>query len=125
MELADGTLVTDHSNHQIFFVEQGKLRWVPDAWTMNAAGLSPADLVIAGDDELAEVEVGDPLATAIPSPALTDGSIVETESGVWRLESGQLMRILDPRELVTQKDFDPKSVNFLPDSLVRGLFPKM
>lgn len=122
MKFPDGTLITDHSNHEIFLVQDGRLRWVPDSWTMHSAGLNPADLVVTTDEELNAFEVGEPLASAIPTPSFPQGQIVETESGVWKMEGQSLVRILDPRELVVQADFEPEGVVFLPDSIARGLF---
>lgn len=122
MKYTDGTLITNHSDHEIYLVQEGRLRWVPDAWTMQSAGVSTADLVVTTDEELEELEMGEPLPSDVPAPSLTEGQIVETESGVWRMENQHLTRVLDPMELAVQEGFDPKSVAFLPDSIVRGLF---
>lgn len=120
--LKDGALVTGRSGHHIFVVRDEKLRWVPDAWTMKDEGLSPENLVVLDDDEVAEFEVGDDLPSAVTPPKLKNGTIVETDSGVWRAKGGKLYPILDPTSL--QKDaYDKKlDVVWLPESLVRSLY---
>lgn len=120
MRYENGTLVTDHSSHEIFVVADGKLRWVPDAWTMQVAGLSPADLVVAEDGELGSDDIGEPLPSAVPSIPLTEGMLIESESGVWRARDGLLDRITDPVELVVVEGVDPTEVVFLPDSVIRS-----
>jgi hypothetical protein len=119
--LEEGALVTGRASHEIFVIRDGKRRWVPDAWTMNAEGLSPADLVIADDAELGEIPVGDVLKVAIPAPRLDDGDLIETENGVFEAKNGQLHKILDPRELVVEGK-PPEHVTFLPASLCRRLY---
>jgi hypothetical protein len=121
-ELEEGALITGMSGHEIFVIRHGMARWVPDAWTMCAEGLSPAHLVIVGDAELEQLPVGDPLPTAMPSPRLAPGTIVETESGVWRSEAGRLVRLSDPIAIQAVAFADDAPVVWLPDAVVRSLF---
>ena len=119
--LEDGALVTGRASHEIFVIRDGKRRWMPDAWTMNTEGFSPADLAIADDEELGEIPVGEALESTIPPPPLDDGGLIETEDGVFEVKNGQLHKVLDPRELVVGGK-PPEDVTFLPASLCRRLY---
>ena len=122
MAQQDGALITGRSSHEVYVIENGKRRWVPDAWTMQTKGLSPASLVMVDDAELDAIPLGDPLPSEVPPPKLENGAIVESESGVYRMDDGQLKKVLDPRRLMLIDGFKPESVTYLPDSLIRGLF---
>jgi hypothetical protein len=61
---------------------------------------------------------GDPLPSEVPSPKLENGAIVESESGVYRMDGGQLKKVLDWRRLMLIDGFKPESVIYLPDSLI-------
>ncbi|WP_345515255.1 hypothetical protein [Phytohabitans houttuyneae] len=103
-------------------MENGKRRWVPDAWTMQERGLSPSSLLIVDNDEMEGIPLGPSLPSTLPPPSLQEGAIVESESGVFQMEGGRLQRVLDPRELALSHGFDRESVAFLPDAIIRGLF---
>jgi hypothetical protein len=120
--LLNGTLITDRSSHEVYVVEDGKRRWVPDAWTMQERGLSPSSLLIVNNDELEGIALGSPLPSTLPPPSLQEGTVIESESGVYRMEGGRLQRVLDPRELASSQGFDRDGVAFLPDAMIRGLF---
>ena len=49
-------LVTSRAGHQMFVIKDGCRRWVPDLWTMRDLGISPADLEVIDDEELASLE---------------------------------------------------------------------
>lgn len=118
----DGDLVTGRSGHHVFVVRDNKLRWVPDAWTMKEEGLSPESLVVLNDDELAEMEMGDDLPSAVTPPKLKNGTFVETDSGVWRVKGGKLYPVVDPMSLQKDAYDDKLEVVWLPESLVRSLY---
>ena len=120
--LDEGSLVTGRLSHEIFVIRAGVRCWVPDSWTMQAEGLSPADLQIVGDEALGAIDSGEPLACAIPAPKLAEDTVVETEHGVFRVCEGHLEKVVDPRLLVLDDLFEPDQVVFLPASLVRGLY---
>jgi len=87
---------------------------------MREAGLSPAQLTVVDDEELEVIPLGDDLPSTMPKPDLNDGDVVESESGVWRLQDSKLQRVLDPVTLSFNPDFDASKVTFLPDSLLRA-----
>ncbi|MFB7797261.1 hypothetical protein [Isoptericola sp. NPDC056134] len=117
----DGTLVTGRSSHEVYVIQGGKRRWVPDSWTMANEGLSPADLVILEDEDLGEIAGDRPLESAVPLPNLEGCSVVETEDGVFEVKDGKLLKVLDPRALIVNFR-PPEGVTFLPASLCRGLY---
>lgn len=120
----DGALVTGRESHQVYLVENGKKRWVPDLWTMQTAGLSPEDLEVVADNEIADMELGDPVPSSVPAPGLEDGSLVETESGVYRVIDGSLRYVVSPQLLAAREGWGAENrpnVLHLPDSLVRSL----
>ena len=123
MTYPDGTLITGALSHEIFVIESGKRRWVPDSWTMCEKGLSPSNLQIVRDDELEKIEEAGPLPSAMPSPQLTEGTVVESEHGVYRMHDGQLEPVLEPRSLASEGDARLEEVVFLPESLIRQLLP--
>lgn len=117
----DRTLVTGHVSHEIYVREGNTKRWVPDLWTMQAEGLSPADLEVLSDDDLEALENEDPIPSQVPTPRLTDGQYVESEVGVYRFEGTELVRILNPRAINISEE-DRAAAIFLPESVLRG-FP--
>jgi hypothetical protein len=110
-DLADGALVTGRASHEIFVVRDGKRWWVPDAWILHAENLSPADLRILDDQELGDIPLGDVVDSAMPTPPLDDGDLVETDDYVFEVKGGKLHKILDPPELVVEGK-PPESVTF-------------
>ncbi|SNS00358.1 hypothetical protein [Blastococcus mobilis] len=117
----DRALVTGHLSHQIYVQEGNTKRWVPDLWTMQAEGLSPADLQVLSEDELEALEEKDPIPSQVPPPRLSNGQYIETEVGVYKFEGGELVRILDPRSSNISEEARAAAI-FLPESVVRG-FP--
>lgn len=119
-QLPDNALVTGHAGHQIYMVRSGVAHWVPDTWTMCSHGLSPRQLLVMADWELEELLFGPDLLTAVPTPVLADGTIVETESGIWQASAGRLSYVADPRDVREAVYDNSRSVVWLPDSIVRG-----
>jgi hypothetical protein len=118
--VSDGDLITDRSSHEIYVVEDGKRRWLPDAWTMHAMGLSPDQLKVLDDDALDDLPLGDPHPSQIPAPKLNEGTVVETANGVFEVINQRFIPVIDPFELTLREGFDAKSVVFLPPSIIRS-----
>lgn len=121
---ADRSLVTGRTTHEIYVVEGGTRRWVPDLWTMNDLGLSPADLQILDDEALNWIPEDAPYESTVPAPRLEDGQVVEAENKVYRVSDGLLELIDTPRVLATEDGFREDKVVYLPGSLIRALMPE-
>ncbi|MGO4856246.1 hypothetical protein [Arthrobacter sp. 2MCAF14] len=115
------SLVTGRTSHQIYVLEDGKRRWIPDLWTMHAIGLSPADLVILDDDELEASELSDAIPSEVPTPELPEGGIIESENDVFIVQDGRLVIVDNPQTLLTGNGFDPSKVTWLPESVIRSM----
>jgi len=114
-------LLTGRNSHEIYLVEGESRRWVPDLWTMQSLGVSPSDLQVVEDDELANYKDGGQVRSTVPGPILEEGAFVESENAVYVMRGKRLRPIRNPRGLISQKDFDPEKVIYLPASLIRGL----
>src|SRR5262245_52968715 len=119
MAVNDGDLVTGQSGHEVYLIEEGKRRWVPDTWTMKVKDLRPSDLKIVPDDELLQIPKGDAIESEVPPFPIVHGKYYETSSGVFLAKDGKLAKILDPSSLGLTDGFDSRKVTYLPDSLVR------
>ncbi|MEV4264576.1 hypothetical protein [Kribbella sp. NPDC049584] len=121
-DLQDNALVTSRSDHHVYVLRDGKLRWIPDAWTMQAEGLSPTSLQVLEDADFAELELGDAIPSAVPAPKLDDDTIVETDTGLWRAKQNRLHPIPDPMSL-QQAAYDGQvTAVWLQESLVRSMY---
>lgn len=114
-------LVTGRTSHEIYVVDNGKKRWVPDLWTMRDAGLSPGELSVIEDGELESYEEGEPLPSTVPHPPIREGAYVESENMVYLMTGEGLQPIKNPRLLLSKSDFDPSRVISIPESVIRGL----
>jgi hypothetical protein len=124
VEEAEQSVVTGRTTHEIYVVEGGRRRWVPDLWTMNDLGLSPSDLQILDDEALYWIPEDAPYPSTVPSPRLQDGEVVESENKVYKVVDGRLDLIDSPRVLSTEEDFRDDKVVYLPASLIRALLPE-
>jgi hypothetical protein len=119
MPVEDGDLITGRSSHEIYLVEDGRRRWVPDSWTLNALGRDPSELRVISDADLLAIPKGDAIESEVPPAPIVDGEYYETESGVFVAKGGKLVRVLDPSRLKFVNGFDSTKVTYLPDSVVR------
>jgi hypothetical protein len=116
-------LVTGRQSHEIYVVEGNTKRYVPDLWTMQAEGLSPANLEVLDEEALHDLPSGTALRSQVPAPQLEDRMLVETENGLYVVRDGSLQRVGDISELLAQDGFDPNraQVTYLPLALLRTL----
>jgi hypothetical protein len=124
MALNDGALVTGRESHEIYLIEDGKRRWVPDLWTMQELGQTPADLQVVNDDDIEEVERGDSFESTVPTPTIEDGTIVESDLGVFRAVKGKLQLVANPSLLAAEEGWNADNqpdVTYLPGALIRPL----
>jgi hypothetical protein len=118
----DGTLITGHSGHEIYIIDNGQRRWVPDAWTMQDLKLTPRNIKIVSDEVLDAIPETHPIESTLPAPRIPAGTLVETERAVFEVEETGLRYVNDPR-LLTGVDRPDRSSVFLPEALVRPLLP--
>jgi hypothetical protein len=126
-----GRLVTGNTSHQIYLIEDGERRWVPDLWTMYDHGLSPAELEIISDDVLVAIPEGAELAPTVPVLTIAEGTVVQSENGAWEMRNGKLAPVHEPgsfavsRGLVRDPDIGVARTTavYLPMSLVRAAMP--
>lgn len=124
--VVDNGLATGRQSHEIYLVQNGQRRWIPDLWTMQQLNLSPADLQIVDDDELTSLPQGDAIAATVPPPSLDGVAYVESDSGVFKVVNGRLQPMSrDEAALVAAQHDDTqalvRSVVYLPMSVLRGL----
>ncbi|MGW6930755.1 hypothetical protein ACWGE0_11875 [Lentzea sp. NPDC054927] len=121
-------LVTGDTSHQIYVVEDGERRWVPDLWTMHDHGLSPAELETISDDVLDAIPEGAELASTVPVPTFPEGKVVESENGAWEMRNGKLEPVYEPSSFAVSRGLvrDPETgvarttAVYLPMSLLRA-----
>lgn len=58
--LGDGSIVTG-TGREVYLIENGRRREIPDIQTFKALGLDPHKMVTVSDDELARIPLGEPL----------------------------------------------------------------
>ena len=58
--LGDGSIVTG-TGREVYLIEGGRRREIPDIQTFKALGLDPHKMVTVSDDELARIPLGEPL----------------------------------------------------------------
>src|SRR5262245_24475038 len=95
MEAPQNGLVTSRRSHQIYALEGGRRRWVPDLWTMREVGSTPAklpDLEEASSRDMTDAEA---LPSSVPTPSLESLRCVESENATFEVRGGRLHQITE------------------------------
>jgi hypothetical protein len=106
---------------EIYLLEDGTRRWIPDALTFNELGLDWNDIDVVDDEELASIELADPVRTAIPPRTYPDGSFL-TDDGetVYVTHGGKLRLVPDAMTFVELGGRD-KPVHTISSAEIRAL----
>jgi hypothetical protein len=81
---------------EIYLLENGSRRWIPDALTFDSLGLDWNSVAVIDDEELDSIPVGDLVPTVIPAQQYPDGSFL-TDDGetVYVTKGGKLQLVPD------------------------------